>query len=86
MREGVSPSASVTLAVHVRLDEVLMPVSGLMVTAVTSGARLTKVESTWSVVLPPSLSVAVAVQRITSSGSARVVESVTVFVVPSVVA
>jgi hypothetical protein len=73
---GVSPSSSVAEAEQVNVVAVVTPVLGVMLTLVTSGAVLSTETDAESVAVPPSGSVAVAVQVMLSAGELVEVESV----------
>ena len=79
----MSPSASVAVAVQVKLVSVSTPVLGAMETEVTSGLVLSTVTESVPVSVPPSSSVAVAVQVMASPGALLEDESVMVLPVPS---
>ncbi len=82
---GGSPSSSVAVALQVRYVAVSTPESGLMVTEVTSGSELSTETESVPVSVPPSSSVAVAVQVMVSLGELLEEESVTVLPVPRAV-
>jgi hypothetical protein len=73
---GVSPSSSEAVAEQVNAVDVSTPVLGLMLTEETSGFVLSTVTESEPVSVPPSSSVAVAVQVMVSSGEFVEVESV----------
>ena len=86
---GVSPSSSAAVALQVNVVEVSTPVLGVMLTEVTTGAELPTVTESEPVSVPPSVSLAVAVQRMVSSGELvevlSVIEEPDPRLVPSVV-
>jgi hypothetical protein len=67
---GVSPSSSVAEALQTSVVELVTPVAGVMATDVTTGAVLPTVTESAPESVPPSASVAVAVQLMVSSGCA----------------
>ena len=82
---GVSPSSSEAVALQVSVVEVSTLALGLMETLVTSGAVLPTVTESESESVPPSSSVAVAVQLMLSAGELVDVESVSEAPVPRLV-
>ena len=80
--KAVVPSASVALAEQVRLVEVVTPVSGMMVTSVTTGAVFSMVTVAEAESLPPSVSLAVALQLTVSPGETRALVNVILALVP----
>ena len=84
----MSPSSSVAVALQVSVVEVVTPELGVMATEVTSGLVLSTVTEAEPVSVPPSASVAVAVQVMASSGElvdgARVRDAPVPMLVPSV--
>ena len=79
---GVPPSASVAVAVQVSLVEVVTPLAGETLTAVTTGAVLSTLTLSVSLSVPPSVSLAVAVQVMVSLGDAVLLVRVTVLPEP----
>jgi hypothetical protein len=67
---GVSSSSSEAEAEQVNVVEVSTPVLGVMLTLVTTGAVLSTVTESEPESVPPSASVAVAVQLMVSPGCA----------------
>ena len=82
---GVSPSSSEAVAEQTSAVDVPIPELGLMETDVTTGAVLPTVTESAPVSVPPSGSVAVAVQVMVSPGELVEVESVSEAPVPRLV-
>ena len=81
----MSPSSSEAVPEQVRVEVVYTPVLGLMVTESTVGAVLSTVTEADPASVPPSESVAVAVQVMVSSGELLEAVSVTLLPVPKLV-
>ena len=75
MMVGEPPSASVAVAEQVSVEVTLTPLVGLIDTLATIGSVLSTETVMLLVLEPPSVSVAVTVQRITSLGAEVVLVS-----------
>ena len=73
------------VAVQITVDEVVNPVSGDSEMSVMTGLRFSVVISALEFAVPPSVSVAVTVHRMTSSGAANDGVKITELPVPTAV-
>jgi len=81
--DTLSLSASEAVAAQVTSEEVVIPVEGLIVGAVTTGLRLSRIVVAAPESLSPSVSVAVTEHSRVSVGDATELSRVTVLLVPS---